>query len=71
MPTKTDTEWVVAKESFIGQLPDGNDFVGRANITRIRANSLPAKLWPKLFKPMDSSYFEVEAATAAPGERRA
>jgi hypothetical protein len=61
--------WLVATEAFVGALPDGSDFVGRPNITRVRADSLPAKLWPKLFKPIDSSY-NIEAATAAPGERR-
>ena len=68
MPTVTahDT-WLVAKEPFIGQLRDGSDFVGRPNITRVRADSEPAKRWPHLFKPMESSYFDVEAATAEPG----
>jgi hypothetical protein len=65
------TGWLVANQAFVGQLPDGTDFIGRPNVTRIRADSVPAKLWPKMFKPMDSSYVEVEAATAGPGERRA
>jgi hypothetical protein len=62
--------WLVANQAFVGQLPDGSDFVGRANVTRVRADSIPAKRWPKLFKPIDSSYVEVEAAIAGPGERR-
>ena len=63
--------WLVANQSFVGQLTDGSDFVGRENITRVRADSEPAKRWPNLFKSMDSSYYvDVEQATAAPGERR-
>jgi hypothetical protein len=63
-------DWLIVKEAFVGVLPDGNDFIGRPNITRVRANSVPAKLWPHLFKPLDTSYFEVEQATAGPGEKR-
>lgn len=69
-----DVPMLVAKESFVGQLPDGSDFYAKANVTRVRANDPAVKLWPKLFKPMDESYPyrypSVEAATAAPGEIR-
>jgi len=63
-------EMLVANESFIGQLPDGSDFRGVKNVTRIQESHPAAKLWPKLFKPLDVSYPIIEAATAAPGEQR-
>ena len=71
MPIKADSDLIlVANESFVGVLPDGSDFVGKENVTRIRGNHPAARLWPKLFKPLDASYPTIEAATAAPGERR-
>jgi hypothetical protein len=71
MPTKAEpAPMLVAAESFVGVLPDGSDFIGKANITRIRSNHPAAKAWPKLFKPIDVSYPYAEAATAAPGELR-
>ena len=70
MPKTAVPEMLVAKESFIGQLPSGADFVAKANITRVRATDPAAKLWPKLFKPLDVSYPYLEQATAAPGETR-
>jgi hypothetical protein len=66
---KADTI-LVADESFVGQLPDGSDFVGKRNVTRIRSNHIAYRLWPHLFKPLDVTFPEVEAATAAPGEKR-
>jgi hypothetical protein len=69
-PARTETSgWLVANQAFVGQLPDGTDFIGKANVTRVRTDSVAAKLWPNLFKPIDASY-EVEAAVARPGERR-
>ena len=70
MPNVAEPTWLVANESFVGRLPDGNDFVGRRNITRVRSTDQAVKLWPKLFKPITATYPEVEAATAAPGEKR-
>jgi len=64
------TDMLVAKESFIGQLPSGADFIAKANVTRVRSTDPAAKLWPKLFKPLDVSYPYLEQATAAPGEMR-
>ena len=61
---------LVAKESFVGQLPDGSDFRGVANVTRVRADHPAVKSWPGLFKPLDASYPEIEAATAEPGKKR-
>lgn len=64
------TVWLVANQSAVATYPDGSDIALKENITRVRADSDAAKLWPALFKPLSTSYYEVEQATAAPGEKR-
>lgn len=66
---------LVAKESFRGGLPDGEDFTAVAGRTRIWADHAAAKLWPHLFEPVIVTHDSpdaapVEQATAAPGEKR-
>ena len=70
MAVKAEPEWLMANQDFIGTLPDGNDFVGHKNVTRVRSFDQPARLWPKLFTPIQTTYAGIEAATAAPGEKR-
>jgi hypothetical protein len=69
-PAQDTSQMLVAAQSFVGEL-DGQDFVARQGITRVRADSAAARKWPKMFRTMDSTYPDVEQATAAPGERRA
>jgi hypothetical protein len=76
-PSATKVEepvWLIAKEAFIIDLPDHQSFIGRANITRIRADAPmfrgEGKRYLGLFKPLTASY-DIESATAGPGERRA
>lgn len=60
---------LVARESFSGVLPDGTAFDAIAGETRVRAGHASAKAWPDYFEPIDVHY-DVEQATAAPGEKR-
>lgn len=56
----------VATESFAAE--DGTAY--HKDITRVSGSIVAKNKWEHLFKPIDSSYPEVEAATAAPGEKR-
>jgi hypothetical protein len=72
MATKTKTKPVailVATETFSCDI-DGAPFVVKRDVTRVRADNELYERYPQCFKPVDESY-EVEQATAAPGERRA
>lgn len=60
---------LVASESFSGALADGTSFSAQRDNTRIRASHPAAKRWPDYFKPIDVHY-DVEQATASPGEKR-
>jgi hypothetical protein len=65
------TEWFVASESFTTQ--EGEMFT--KDTTRVKRGDPILKLAPHLFKPLEASRRggapDVEAATAAPGEKRA
>jgi hypothetical protein len=61
---------LVASESFSGEMADGTAFAAQNGVTRVRASHPAVKRWPDYFKPIDVHY-DVEQATAAPGERRA
>ena len=47
---------------------EGNSF--HANITRVSGALVTKNKWEHLFKPIEVSHPEIEAATAAPGEKR-
>ena len=66
-PKKADI--LVARESFSGVLPDGTAFDAIAGVTRVRAGHASAKAWPEYFEEITVDY-DVEQATAAPGEKR-
>ena len=66
MPAAKADAMYVAAESFVDQ--DGNAY--HKDITRISGKVVAKKKWEHLFKPLESSHPEVEAATAAPGEKR-
>ena len=60
----------VAKESFHCQI-DGVDYAVRGGITRVRAGHALLKANPDYFEPVSSAVdYDVEQATAAPGEKR-
>ncbi|MEO6059592.1 MAG: hypothetical protein ABIQ05_06470, partial [Candidatus Limnocylindria bacterium] len=65
MPAKND-DMLVAKESFVTS--EGLSYI--KNVTRVRASDPAAKKFKDLFQPLDVSYPTLEAATAAPGEKR-
>jgi len=44
---------LVVRESFIGRLNDGSEFVGIAERTRVRADHPAALKWPNFFEPVD------------------
>ena len=59
----------VATETFFVNV-DGADIMIEKDKTRVREGHEILRAAPQNFKPVDAHY-EVEAATAAPGERRA
>ena len=59
---------LVAKESFVCHW-DGSDRQISAGVTRVRAGHPILKGIEHLFEPI-TAHYEVEQATAAPGERR-
>jgi hypothetical protein len=63
--TKAD-QMYVATESFV--TADGIHY--RKDTTRVSAALVKANKWEHLFKPLEVHH-DVEAATAAPGEKRA
>ncbi len=61
----------IAKESFAAEI-DGVPVVVRKGVTRVRAGHPLLAGREQMFEPADAhADFDVEAATAAPGERRA
>ena len=67
-PRKNLDQILVAKESGVVVL-DGQEVVVHKNITRARAGHAIVKAAPDLWEPIKVHY-DVEQATAAPGERR-
>ena len=64
-PKKT-TDLYVAMESFVDQ--EGNSF--HKDISRVSGALVAKNHWEHLFKPIETSHPQIEAATAAPGEKR-
>lgn len=58
----------VARETFTCDI-DGEIFTVRRGVTRVRGGHQLVKLNPQFFEPVDAHY-DVEQATAAPGEKR-
>lgn len=69
MTTESPTQILQASESFVCEL-DGERIFVNEGVTRVAANSAVAKAYPNRFRPIELSFPEDEAATAAPGERR-
>lgn len=67
--TKTTTEMLVALDTGTVEI-DGTPYQVQRGVTRLRADHPIVRSAPGLFGPLQSSYPEVEQATAAPGERR-
>jgi len=60
----------VANESFACQI-DGKDYQIAKGITRVREGHPLLQANPQYFRPMeDNVHYDVEQATAAPGEKR-
>jgi hypothetical protein len=63
-----DEEILIAVDSGAVTV-EGREYIVHKGITRVRAAHPLAKAMPDLFKPIDVHY-DVEQATAAPGEKR-
>lgn len=63
-----DDEILIAADSAVVNL-DGELIQLHRDVTRVRASHDLAKQFPGLFKPIDVHY-DVEQATASPGEKR-
>ncbi len=63
-----DGQVLIATETFACTF-GGADHVFQAGVTRVRAGHPILKGIEHLFKPVDAHY-EIEQATAAPGEKR-
>jgi hypothetical protein len=59
---------LVAKDSFVA-LVKGVEYTVHGGVTRIREGHPLQKAMPEAFEPL-TVHFEVEQATAAPGEKR-
>ena len=59
-------EMYVATESFV--TADGVSYF--KDVTRVSGKLVAKNKWEHLFKPLEASHPEVEAATAGPGEKR-
>lgn len=78
MPTKTETRLLICVESFVGTYGDLSDYVGVKGKSIIDPDTEEGRRvlrnWAKFFAPVTANYPhirpEVEAATAAPGEKR-
>ena len=69
MSPKSD-EILVAKESFASEV-DGELYTVNAGVTRVHGDHPLAKANPDFFEPVDQSVsYDVEQATASPGEKR-
>ncbi len=60
---------LVATDSFIAAY-DGIEYTYKQDETRMRSDDPRIQNIRHLFKPLDASFLDVEAASAAPGERR-
>ena len=71
MVKRSTNDVLIAKLTGIVNL-DGERYPIRAGITRVRAGHALARAHPELFDPADVGiHYDVEQATAAPGEARA
>ena len=67
---KSDGDIYIANQSFAADL-DGSPIVVRKGETRVREGHALLKQFPEYFERADSKvHFDVERATAAPGEKR-
>lgn len=64
-----DQEILIATDDGIWTAPDGRQYPFYKDKTRVRASHPLAKAMPGAFKVI-TAHYDVEAATAAPGERR-
>lgn len=69
MPRTPKGAIYVARESFTTELADGTPIHVRSGVTRVREGHPLLVGREELFEPMTVDY-EVEQATAAPGEKR-
>lgn len=69
MKTRTEGTIFVPVETFTANV-DGVNVTFRQNETRVREGHEILARFAHLFRPIDAHY-EVEQATAAPGEKRA
>lgn len=67
-PKLTDSEILVAADSGVITV-DGTEYQFTKDVTRIRSSHPAVKAAPHLFKKLEVHY-DVEQATAAPGEKR-
>ena len=59
-------ELYVAAESFVSA--DGTAY--HKNVTRVSGKLIAKNKWEHLFKPLEVSHPEIEAAVAGPGDKR-
>ena len=60
---------LVAIDSFVN-VYEGVEYSYRQDETRVKADDPRIQGFLHLFKPIEASYLDVEAATQGPGERR-